>query len=70
VYVPRAIPKDVIPGEVLTQRQYNTIKGRFLHHRGTLQRLYRREQRFNTEIEELREQVRALRAALDEAQKA
>jgi 2OG-Fe(II) oxygenase superfamily len=65
VYVPRAIPEDVKPGEVLTQRQYNAIKGRFIHHRGLLRRLYRREQRFNTELSALREEVAALRRKLD-----
>ena len=69
VYVPRAIPDDVRPGQVLTEDQYRKIKGHFIHHRGMLRMLYRREQRFNTEISALREHVAALQQALDDAGK-
>jgi hypothetical protein len=67
VYVPRAIPDDVRPGQVLTEEQYKTLRKNFIHHRGMLRMLYRREQRFNTEISALREHVAALRQAIDDA---
>jgi 2OG-Fe(II) oxygenase superfamily len=67
VYVPRAVPDDVLPGEVLTQRQYNQLVAHFIHHRGIMRRLYRRELRFNSEMEALRERVAELREALDKA---
>jgi hypothetical protein len=69
VYVPRAIPDDVQPGQVLTEGQFRKIKSHFIHHRGMLRMLYRREQRFNQEISSLREQVASLQQALDDASK-
>ena len=67
VYVPRAIPDDVAPGQVLTEEQYMKLKAHFIHHRGMLRMLYRREQRSNAEITALRERVAALSRARDDS---
>jgi hypothetical protein len=62
IYVPKAMPDDVEPGQVLSDEQYQRINLSFTGHRGLLKMLYEREKQFTKQIDDLK-------YALEEASK-
>jgi Rps23 Pro-64 3,4-dihydroxylase Tpa1-like proline 4-hydroxylase len=63
VYVPDALPEDVKPGQVLSEKQHAIIVRQFAHHRGLLEFLYEREQEFAIQVDTLRRALTEARVA-------